>query len=151
MRGRRPLPTVATIVSGRVGLAVARRLASSLVQVDRSVSSPVAVLKLARPPANSLSLEFMAEVRSSLAELEADPEVRGVVLSSSNPKIVSPVASKPTRLCSRDVCPLLDESVYPTGDQFSAGLDLKRSSSTQILCAFTPSGPRCRPCVSRCS
>jgi len=89
MRGRRPLPTVATIVSGRVGLAVARRLASSLVQVDRAAASPVAVLKLARPPANSLSLEFMAEVRLSLAELEADPEVRGVVLSSSNPKIFS--------------------------------------------------------------
>ena len=72
----------------RVGPTLGRRLASTLVQVERT-SSPIATLKLARPPANSLSLELMAELRSSLADLEADPEVRGIVLASSNPKIFS--------------------------------------------------------------
>ena len=81
-----------TLAALRRPLAVrphASRLASSLVQITRSTDSPVATLKLARPPANSLSLEFMQELRSSLHELEADPAVRGMVLASSNPKIFS--------------------------------------------------------------
>eukprot|EP00966_Prymnesium_polylepis_P196502 4553733-Prymnesium_polylepis.1 len=60
-----------------------------LVQIERSADSPVATLKLARPPANTLSLEFMSEIRSAVRELEGDPSVRGMVLASSNPKIFS--------------------------------------------------------------
>jgi len=73
--------------AARLGRRLSTSAVSGLVQVERSASAPVATLSLNRPPANSISLELAAALRSSLAELEADPTVRGVVLSSTSPKI----------------------------------------------------------------
>eukprot|EP00501_MAST-03F_sp_TOSAG23-6_P001749 GSMAST32.ASY1.ANO1.1826.1 assembled CDS len=44
-------------------------------------------MNMNRPAANTLSLEFIIEMRDTLKELESDSAVRGLILSSANPKI----------------------------------------------------------------
>ena len=47
------------------------------------------VLRLQRPPVNSLNLELLASFADSLAEAEGDKACRAVVLASSSPKVFS--------------------------------------------------------------
>jgi len=47
------------------------------------------VLRLQRPPVNSLSLEALSSLADSLAEAESDKACRAVVLASSSPKVFS--------------------------------------------------------------
>lgn len=49
----------------------------------------MATLLLAKPPVNSLNLEFMTELAEQLKALEADRAVKAVVLASSYPRIFS--------------------------------------------------------------
>ena len=80
-------------LGARGGLAGLRRVGggramSSMVTIERDSEAKTATLSMNRPPANSLSLEFMSELRAGLKELEGDPAVRGIVLDSTNPKIL---------------------------------------------------------------
>ena len=47
------------------------------------------ILRLQRPPVNSLSLEVLSSFADSLAEAESDRACRAVVLASSSPKVFS--------------------------------------------------------------
>ena len=47
------------------------------------------VLRMQRPPVNSLNLELLASFADSLAEAEGDKACRAVVLASSSPKVFS--------------------------------------------------------------
>lgn len=49
----------------------------------------IVVASMSRKPVNSLSLEFLKEIRTALNDLERDDSVRGLILSSSLPKIFS--------------------------------------------------------------
>lgn len=79
----------------------------------------VATLLLAKPPVNSLNLEFMTELAEQLKALEADRAVKAVVLASSYPRIFSAglvqfavlgrgclmyCVPRPTPLCSALLC-----------------------------------------------
>ncbi|XP_059835402.1 enoyl-CoA delta isomerase 1, mitochondrial isoform X1 [Hypanus sabinus] len=58
-----------------------------IVELDNN--SAVAVIKMKRPPVNSLNLEFLTEFAISLEKLEMDRRCRGVILTSSIPNIFS--------------------------------------------------------------
>jgi 3,2-trans-enoyl-CoA isomerase len=45
------------------------------------------VLRMQRPPVNSLSLEVLSSFAESLAEAESDPACRAVVLASASPTV----------------------------------------------------------------
>lgn len=62
---------------------------SSMLNVSLDQQSGVAVLKMKRPPVNSLNLEFLQEIRQSLVKLEQDKQCKGIVLASDVPKIFS--------------------------------------------------------------
>lgn len=49
----------------------------------------VVMLEMNRKPVNALNLEFLTELEERFAQLEADPSIRGVVLTSSSSKIFS--------------------------------------------------------------
>ncbi|XP_078096535.1 enoyl-CoA delta isomerase 1, mitochondrial [Mustelus asterias] len=57
--------------------------------VELDSSTGLAVIQMKKPPVNSLSLEFLTEFAISLEKLEMDRECRGVVITSSVPKIFS--------------------------------------------------------------
>lgn len=57
----------------------------ALVTVNKS--GPVATLTLDRAPANSLSLELIHSIHGALHDIENDGTTRGLIISSSNPKI----------------------------------------------------------------
>lgn len=55
--------------------------------VDMDTKSGVAVVKMNRPPVNSLNLEFLTEINILLEKLENDKTCKGLILTSSNNKI----------------------------------------------------------------
>ncbi|XP_048465497.1 enoyl-CoA delta isomerase 1, mitochondrial [Rhincodon typus] len=57
--------------------------------VELDSNTGVAVIQMKKPPVNSLSLEFLTEFAINMEKLEMDRECRGVVLTSSIPKIFS--------------------------------------------------------------
>lgn len=57
--------------------------------VELDTNTGVAVIKMQKPPVNSLSLEFLTEFAISMEKLEMDRECRGVILTSSIPNIFS--------------------------------------------------------------
>ncbi|GMI06264.1 hypothetical protein TrVE_jg13516 [Triparma verrucosa] len=68
------------------------RLLSSSIRTLVNVTYPspsVAVLELDRPPVNSLSLEMATSITSHIKQIESDPQIRSLILTSSNPKIFS--------------------------------------------------------------
>ncbi|MBI4369684.1 MAG: enoyl-CoA hydratase/isomerase family protein [Elusimicrobia bacterium] len=54
-----------------------------------SIEGQTAFLTLNRPPANSLNLAFFEQLRRRLAEIEKNPGIRAVILSSALPKYFS--------------------------------------------------------------
>ncbi|KAM9346381.1 enoyl-CoA delta isomerase 1, mitochondrial [Symphorus nematophorus] len=71
---------------------VAQRRSSSTspkIKVDFDQSSGVAVLRMQSPPVNSLSLDFLTEFCIAVEKLEMDKSCRGLILTSSQPKVFS--------------------------------------------------------------
>lgn len=62
---------------------------STTLDVSVDEQTGVAVMKMKRPPVNSLNLEFMQEIRNSLVTLEQNKKCRGLILTSDVPKIFS--------------------------------------------------------------
>uniref|UniRef100_A0A3Q3R650 Enoyl-CoA delta isomerase 1, mitochondrial n=1 Tax=Monopterus albus TaxID=43700 RepID=A0A3Q3R650_MONAL len=54
-----------------------------------SVSTGVAVMYMQSPPVNSLSLDFLTEFCINLEKLEMDKSCRGLIVTSSQPKVFS--------------------------------------------------------------
>ncbi|XP_037111953.1 enoyl-CoA delta isomerase 1, mitochondrial [Syngnathus acus] len=62
---------------------------SSKISVDFDQSTGVAVMRMKSPPVNSLSLDFLTEFCISLEKLEIDKSCRGLIITSSLPKVFS--------------------------------------------------------------
>ncbi|XP_056143904.1 enoyl-CoA delta isomerase 1, mitochondrial [Lampris incognitus] len=62
---------------------------SSKIKVDFDSSTGVAVMRLQSPPVNSLSLEFLTEFNICVEKLEMDKSCRGLIITSTMPKIFS--------------------------------------------------------------
>lgn len=62
---------------------------SPKINVDFDKSTGVAVLSMQSPPVNSLSLEFITELCINLEKLEMDKACRGLIVTSSLPKVFS--------------------------------------------------------------
>ncbi|KAF7220583.1 enoyl-CoA delta isomerase 1, mitochondrial [Nothobranchius furzeri] len=62
---------------------------SSKVKVDLDQNTGVAVMHMQSPPVNSLSLDFITELCISLEKLEMDKGCRGLIITSSQPKVFS--------------------------------------------------------------
>ncbi|KDO31959.1 hypothetical protein SPRG_03174 [Saprolegnia parasitica CBS 223.65] len=74
----------------RLRLRGARAMSSappSLVTVEKK--DGFAILRLNRPPVNSLSMELLLAIDEAIQALEKDKTVKGMILSSTNPKIFS--------------------------------------------------------------
>ncbi|XP_029946176.1 enoyl-CoA delta isomerase 1, mitochondrial-like [Salarias fasciatus] len=59
------------------------------IKVDFDQSTGVAVMRMQNPPVNSLSLEFLTELCISVEKLEMDKSCRGLIITSSQPKVFS--------------------------------------------------------------
>ncbi|XP_070779265.1 enoyl-CoA delta isomerase 1, mitochondrial isoform X2 [Enoplosus armatus] len=62
---------------------------SPKIKVDFDQSTGVAVMHLQSPPVNSLSLDFLTEFCIDVEKLEMDKRCRGLVITSSQPKVFS--------------------------------------------------------------
>lgn len=62
---------------------------SPKVKVEFDQSTGVAVMSLQSPPVNSLSLNFLTEFCIALEKLEMDKSCRGLIITSSQPKVFS--------------------------------------------------------------
>lgn len=62
---------------------------SPKISVDFDKSTGVAVLTMQSPPVNSMSLEFITELCINLEKLEMDKACRGLIVTSSLPKVFS--------------------------------------------------------------
>ncbi|XP_029364663.1 enoyl-CoA delta isomerase 1, mitochondrial [Echeneis naucrates] len=59
------------------------------VKVDFDKSTGIAIMHMQSPPVNSLSLDFLTEFCISLEKLEMDKSCRGLIITSSQPKVFS--------------------------------------------------------------
>lgn len=59
------------------------------IKVDFEQNTGVAVMHLQNPPVNSLSLEFLTEICINVEKLEMDKGCRGLIVTSSQPKVFS--------------------------------------------------------------
>ncbi|CEG38231.1 -trans-enoyl-mitochondrial precursor [Plasmopara halstedii] len=74
----------------RLGFQTARFSSSAtdpLVLVEKK--DKYAIVRMNRPPVNSLNTPLLKELDATIKKLEDDKSVRGVILASSNPKIFS--------------------------------------------------------------
>ncbi|XP_076609750.1 enoyl-CoA delta isomerase 1, mitochondrial [Chaetodon auriga] len=62
---------------------------SPKLKVDFDQSTGVAVMCLQSPPVNSLSLDFLTEISIAVEKLEMDKSCRGLIITSSQPKVFS--------------------------------------------------------------
>lgn len=62
---------------------------SPKISVDFDKSTGVAVLTMQSPPVNSMSLDFITELCINLEKLEMDKACRGLIVTSSLPKVFS--------------------------------------------------------------
>ncbi|XP_027140654.1 enoyl-CoA delta isomerase 1, mitochondrial [Larimichthys crocea] len=62
---------------------------SPKLKVDFNQSTGVAVMHMQNPPVNSLSLGFLTEFCIAMEKLEMDKSCRGLILTSSQPKVFS--------------------------------------------------------------
>ncbi|XP_029294182.1 enoyl-CoA delta isomerase 1, mitochondrial [Cottoperca gobio] len=62
---------------------------SPKIKVDFDQSTGVAVMHMQSPPVNSLSLDFLTELCISVEKLEMDKRCRGLIITSSQPKVFS--------------------------------------------------------------
>ncbi|TKS92413.1 Enoyl-CoA delta isomerase 1, mitochondrial [Collichthys lucidus] len=78
-------------LSGHLRLAPERRnnSTSPKLKVDFNQSTGVAVMHMQNPPVNSLSLGFLTEFCIAVEKLEMDKSCRGLILTSSQPKVFS--------------------------------------------------------------
>lgn len=77
---------------GRHVTAASQRRTNSTgpkVKVDFNQSTGVAVLHMQSPPVNSLSLDFLTEFCIAVEKLEMDRSCRGLIITSSQPKVFS--------------------------------------------------------------
>ncbi|XP_062295018.1 enoyl-CoA delta isomerase 1, mitochondrial-like [Scomber scombrus] len=75
---------------GRVCVTQRRNNSTSpKIKVDFDQSAGVAVMRLQSPPVNSLSLDFLTEFCINLEKLEMDKSCRGLIITSSQPKVFS--------------------------------------------------------------
>ncbi|XP_002741953.1 enoyl-CoA delta isomerase 1, mitochondrial-like [Saccoglossus kowalevskii] len=81
------------IVSTQARLSAIRHSSStrSLLEIERRSGddSGIAIVRMNRPPVNSLSLEFLTEFNISLEKLENDSSCRGLILTSTLPVVFS--------------------------------------------------------------
>ncbi|XP_026180019.1 enoyl-CoA delta isomerase 1, mitochondrial isoform X2 [Mastacembelus armatus] len=73
-------------------IVIAQRRNSSTspkIKVDLDQSTGVAVMHMQNPPVNSLSLDFLTEFCINLEKLEMDKSCRGLIITSSVPKVFS--------------------------------------------------------------
>ncbi|XP_052069800.1 enoyl-CoA delta isomerase 1, mitochondrial-like isoform X1 [Mytilus californianus] len=66
-----------------------QRLMSSTLDVSVDEQTGIALLKMKRKPVNSLNLEFLQDIRSTIVTLEQNKKCKGLVLTSDVPKIFS--------------------------------------------------------------
>lgn len=80
----------AVLSKGRV-LSACRPLSTQapLVVVEREEGQKYALVRLNRPPVNSLNTALIQELDHTIQQLENDKTCRGMILASSNPKIFS--------------------------------------------------------------
>uniref|UniRef100_A0A096LQ01 Enoyl-CoA delta isomerase 1, mitochondrial n=1 Tax=Poecilia formosa TaxID=48698 RepID=A0A096LQ01_POEFO len=62
---------------------------SANLKVDHDQTTGVAVMHMQSPPVNSLSLDFLTEICITLEKLEMDKGCRGLIITSSQPKVFS--------------------------------------------------------------
>ncbi|KAI3360224.1 hypothetical protein L3Q82_014534, partial [Scortum barcoo] len=62
---------------------------SPKIKVEFDQSTGVAVLRMQNPPVNSLSLDFLTEFCIGVEKLEMDKSCRGLIITSSQPKVFS--------------------------------------------------------------
>ncbi|XP_037647824.1 enoyl-CoA delta isomerase 1, mitochondrial-like [Sebastes umbrosus] len=62
---------------------------SPKIEVDFDQSTGVAVMRMQSPPVNSLSLDFITELCIGVEKLEMDKSCRGLIITSSQPKVFS--------------------------------------------------------------
>ncbi|XP_062264519.1 enoyl-CoA delta isomerase 1, mitochondrial [Platichthys flesus] len=62
---------------------------SPKIKVDFDQSTGVAIMQMQSPPVNSLSLDFLTELCISVEKLEMDKSCRGLIITSSQPKVFS--------------------------------------------------------------
>lgn len=62
---------------------------SPKIKVDFDQSTGVAVMHMQSPPVNSLSLDFLTELCIGVEKLEMDKSCRGLIITSSQPKVFS--------------------------------------------------------------
>ncbi|XP_076025264.1 enoyl-CoA delta isomerase 1, mitochondrial [Genypterus blacodes] len=88
---RRSCGSARLLSCGRHGdsVCVSQRSSSSQMLVDMDSGSGVAVMRLQSPPVNAMSLDFLTEFVIALEKLEMDKSCRGVIITSSVPKIFS--------------------------------------------------------------
>ncbi|KAM6957709.1 enoyl-CoA delta isomerase 1, mitochondrial [Aplochiton taeniatus] len=66
-----------------------RNNSTSKIKVDLDSTTGVAVMHMQSPPVNSLSLDFLTEFSISLEKLEMDKSCRGLIITSTLPKVFS--------------------------------------------------------------
>uniref|UniRef100_A0A8C0R8A2 Enoyl-CoA delta isomerase 1 n=1 Tax=Canis lupus dingo TaxID=286419 RepID=A0A8C0R8A2_CANLU len=79
----------------------ARCFGSPRVLVEPDPAAGMAVMKLRKPPVNSLSLELLTELVISLEKLENDKSFQGVIITSDSPGIFS-AGLDLMEMCGRD-------------------------------------------------
>ncbi|XP_069381101.1 enoyl-CoA delta isomerase 1, mitochondrial [Paralichthys olivaceus] len=62
---------------------------SPKIKVEFDQSRGVAIMQMQSPPVNSLSLDFLTELCISVEKLEMDKSCRGLIITSSQPKVFS--------------------------------------------------------------
>ncbi|XP_017294567.1 enoyl-CoA delta isomerase 1, mitochondrial [Kryptolebias marmoratus] len=70
-------------------IAQRNQSSSPKIKVDFDQNTGVAVMHMQSPPVNSLSLDFLTELCISLEKLEMDKGCRGLIVTSSLPKVFS--------------------------------------------------------------
>ncbi|XP_041603571.1 enoyl-CoA delta isomerase 1, mitochondrial isoform X1 [Vulpes lagopus] len=115
----RPWSRVPSAAPGRTPAAGgggpgARCFGSPRVLVEPDPAAGVAVMKLRKPPVNSLSLELLTELVISLEKLENDKSFQGVIITSLLPR---PDSREPP-------CSAVQARTQDSPGIFSAGLDL---------------------------
>ncbi|CAI5713491.1 unnamed protein product [Hyaloperonospora brassicae] len=90
--------TMAALQTGRLSLQQTSRLGALTLRTFASLADPLvlvekrdtyAVVRLNRPPVNSLNTALIQELDTTIQELEADKSVRGLILASSTAKVFS--------------------------------------------------------------
>jgi hypothetical protein len=85
------LGAVRARATGASAALARRRLSTAPTRLEGlgELAPATRVLRMARPPVNSMSLELLSSLRDSIAAAEADKECRAIVLASAQPGVFS--------------------------------------------------------------